>query len=115
MAAGHDDQILLTILLIDNRRSLAAGGEHVTPQDLAGLDVDCLDQIIRCCRDEDQAACGYDGSSIIRSADLQRNEGGHAEGTITPGRTEGAIPQGFAGGEIDRANAAVRGSRTEHA
>src|SRR5262245_17774005 len=40
MASGHDDQILLTILLIDDRRGLAAGGEHVTPQDLAGLDVE---------------------------------------------------------------------------
>src|SRR5262245_34518202 len=43
MAAGHDDQILLTILLIDDRRGLAAGGEHLPPQDLAGLDVDRLD------------------------------------------------------------------------
>src|SRR5262245_3882086 len=44
MAAGHDDQILLAILLIDDRRGLAAGGEHVTPQDLACLDVHRLDQ-----------------------------------------------------------------------
>src|SRR5262249_27758387 len=45
MAAGHDEQILLAVLLIDDRRSLAAGGENVTPQDLACLDVDRLDEI----------------------------------------------------------------------
>src|SRR5262245_36996639 len=37
MTAGHDDEILLTILLIDDRRGLAAGGEDVTPQALACL------------------------------------------------------------------------------
>src|SRR5262249_24781728 len=54
MAAGHDDHILLAVLLIDDRRGLAAGGEHVTPQDLAGLDVDRLDEIVGRRRDEDQ-------------------------------------------------------------
>src|SRR5262245_54895669 len=65
MAAGHDNQILLAILLIDDRRSLATGWEHVTPQDLAGLDVDRLDQVVGRRRDEDQAARGHDRSSIV--------------------------------------------------
>src|SRR5262245_24350168 len=115
MAAGHDDQILLAILLIDDRRGLATGGEHVTPQDLAGLDVDRFDQIVSRRRNEDQAARGHDRSSIIRSADFERNEGGHAERTVPPGGTERAVPQCFAGGEIDRADATIRGPRTEYA
>src|SRR5215831_3098170 len=115
MAAGHDDHILLSILLIDDRRGLAAGGEHVTPQDLAGLDVDRLDQIVGRRRDEDQAARRDDRPSIIRSTDLERNEGGHAERTVPPSRTERTIPQRFAGREIDSADAAIRRPRAEHA
>src|SRR5262245_18187014 len=115
MAAGHDDQILLTILLIDDRRGLAAGGEHVTPQDLAGLDVDRLDQIVGRRRDEDQAARRHDRSSVIGGTDLERNEGWYAERTVPPGRTKRTIPQRFAGGEIDRADAAIRRSCAEHA
>src|SRR5882762_7216941 len=63
MAAGHDNQVLLTTLLIDDRRGLATGREHVTPKDLSGLDVDRLDQVIGGRRDEDQAARGYDRSA----------------------------------------------------
>src|SRR5882757_10411082 len=108
MAAGHDNQVLLTTLLIDDRRGLAAGREHVTPQDLAGLDVDRLDQVVGRGRDEDQAARSHDGSTIVRGADLERNEGGEAERTVPPSRTERPIPQRLAGGEIDRADAAIR-------
>src|SRR5262245_10449337 len=108
MAASHDDQILLAILLIDDRRGLATGGEHVTPQDLAGLDVDRLDQIVGRRRDEDEAARGHDRSAVIRSADLEWNERRQTERTVPPGRTERAVPQRLAGGEIDRADAAIR-------
>src|SRR5262249_56023998 len=45
----------------------------------------------------------------------ERNEGRRAERTFSRGRTEGTIPQLFAGGEIDRADAAIRRPRTEHA
>src|SRR5262244_1849258 len=84
MAASHDNHILLAILLVDDRCGLAAGGEHVTPQDLAGLDVDRLDQIVSRRRDEDQAARSHDRASIIRGTNLERNEGGQAERTIPP-------------------------------
>src|SRR5712671_4670012 len=115
MAAGHDNQILLTLLLIDDRRGLAAGREHVTPQDLSGLDVDRLDQVVGGRRDKDQAARGYDRSAIVRGADLERNEGGHAERTVPPSRAERPIPQRLPGGEIDRADASIWGSGTQHA
>src|SRR5258706_12197680 len=115
MAAGHNNQLFLTTLLIDDRRGLTAGREHVTPQDLAGLDVDRLDQVVGRCRDEDQAARGHDGSSIVRGADLERNEGGHAERTVPPSRTERPIPQRLSGGKIDRADAAIWRSGTQHA
>src|SRR6266850_6829224 len=110
MAARHDEQVLLAILLVDDRRGLAAGREHVTPQDVAGLDVDRLDQIVGRRRDEDQAARGHNRPSVIRGANLERNEGGHAERSVAPGRTERTIPQRFAGCEIDRADAAIRGA-----
>jgi hypothetical protein len=59
MAAGHDHHILLAILLTDDGRRLAARGEHVTPDDLAGLDVDRLDH----------AAVRIDGDAApVRSA-----------------------------------------------
>src|SRR5258705_10520064 len=37
-AAGHDNQVFLTTLLINDRRGLTPGREHVTPQKLAGRD-----------------------------------------------------------------------------
>src|SRR6516164_9724635 len=104
----------LPILLIDDRRGLAACGEHVTPQDLAGLDIDRLDQIVGRRRDEDQAARRHDRPSIVRGTNLERNEGRQAERTVPPSRTERPIPQRLAGGEIDRADATIRRSRTEH-
>src|SRR5262245_28658032 len=115
MAASHDNHILLAILLIDDRCGLAAGGEHVTHRYLAGLDVDRLDQIVSRRRDEDQAARSHDRAAIIRGTNLERNEGGHAERTVASGRAERTIPQRLAGGEIDRADAAIRGPRTEYA
>src|SRR5262249_3565461 len=56
-----------------------------------------------------------DRSSVIGGTDLERNEGWYAERTVPPGRTKRTIPQRFAGGEIDRADAAIRRSCAEHA
>src|SRR5262245_2259587 len=113
MAASHDCHILLTSLLVDDRRGLAAGGQHVTPNDLAGLEVDRLNQVVSRRRDEDQSTRSHDRSAVVGSADLERNEGGQAEGTVPPSRTERAVPQCLAGREIDRADTAIRGARAE--
>jgi hypothetical protein len=53
MAASHDRHVLLTILLIHDRRGLAAGREHVAPHDLAGPDVDRFDEIVGRRRDDE--------------------------------------------------------------
>ncbi len=107
MPAGHDDQILAAVLLIDHRVGLTACRKDVRPHRLARLDVDGADQVVRRRGDEDQPARRHRRAAVVRRADLQRQHGGDAERSVLPRRAEGAVPQGAAALQVDGAHPAI--------
>ena len=56
MAAGHDDEVLLAGDVIDHRGGLAAGGQRIGPQGLAGLHVNGTELVVGGGGDKDEPA-----------------------------------------------------------
>src|SRR5690606_28851016 len=108
VAAGHDDQVLPSACLVDHGIGLPACRQDVLPGGFAGVDVDGAAPVVGRGGDENQAAGGHHRTAVVGRADHDRQVRGNAERTVGARGAERTVPQHAAGGQLDRADAAVR-------
>lgn len=75
VAARIDNDILPPVPFMAHRRRLSACREPASPQRVSGLDIKCAQEIIHCRADKYAPACGDNGTTKIRCAELHARHG----------------------------------------